>query len=523
MSYISFAFFIFLVCMLIAYAVTPNKYKWIALLVFSILFYASYGIDKLVFVLATSVVVYVAAWRMQNIWKKFDVMSSTDSVTPEEKKNLKKEYTQKSKHVLVAAMLICFGVMCWCKFGSQAIDIFNQLTGKNLAINIILPLGISYYTFSSMGYLIDIHWRVAEAEKNYPKLLLCMIYFPHVVEGPIPRFERLLPQFERLTFPDYDRFCKGTQLTLWGLFKKMVVADRLGIFINGVFGNVNGNWGLVFPIALIFAAFQLYADFSGCMDIITGISEIVGIKLDKNFDHPYLARDVGGFWRRWHMSLFNWLKDYLYMPLLTSRAMNSLRKATKKRWGKDAAKTIVSIVPTAGVFFLISFWHSISWMTVVHAIYWTILVVLSSAMENRLAKLSVRLKINTESVIWHCFQSTRTFLLYAFGFFTVSPQNFTDMVTAFFHMVSKWNPWILFDGSLYSYGLDQANFRLAIFSIIFLMIIDVFQERCNVRDAVARCNIVIRWAVYLAGIFAVLIFGIYGPGYNAAAFIYQQF
>ena len=523
MNYISFTFIVFLFGLLGAYVITPNRYKWIVLLGFSLIFYASYGIDKLIFMLGTSVIIYVAARCIQRIWQQFDEAASGETISTEEKKKLVKKYTRKSKHVLVAAMLICFGMMCWCKFGIQAIGWINHFTGKSLAMKILLPLGISYYTFSSVGYLIDIHWRTVEAEKSYPKLLLCMIYFPHVVEGPIPKYDRLLPQFDRLTFPDYDRFCKGTQLALWGLFKKMVIADRLGIFVNGVFSNVNSNWGMIYPIALTFAAFQLYADFSGCMDIITGISDIVGVKLDKNFDHPYLAKTVSEFWRRWHMSLFNWLKDYLYMPILTSRMMNSLRKAVKKRWGKDAAKMVVSILPTAGVFLLISFWHSLNMMSLVHAIYWTILIVLSSATEKGLARLSVRLKIDTKSNIWRCFQSVRTFSFYAFGFFTVSPSNFKDMVTAFIHMVSKLNPWIFWDGSLYSYGLDRANFRLAILSIIFLMIAEVFQERCNIRNEIAKCNIVVRWTVYFVGIFAVLIFGIYGPGYDAAAFLYQQF
>lgn len=523
MGYLSFLFIAFLLSLLVFYATVPNRYKWIVLLVFSLIFYISYGTDMLIFVLGTSVIVYVASRRMGNIWQQFDEVTSRDAISVEEKKKLKKIYSQKSKHVLIVAMLICFGVMCWCKFGFQAIDWINRLTGKSLAMKILLPLGISYYSFSSVGYLLDVHWRTVEVEKSYPKLLLCMIYFPHVVEGPIPRYERLLPQFDSLTFPDYDRFCKGAQLVLWGLFKKMVIADRLGIFVNGVFSNVEGNWGFIYPIALIFAAFQLYADFSGCMDIITGISDALGVKLDKNFDHPYLARKAAEFWRRWHMSLFNWLKDYLYMPILTSRMMNSLRKTVKKKWGKDAAKTVVSILPTAGVFLMISFWHSISKMSLIHAIYWTTLVVLSSATEERLARFSVRLKINTESCIWHCFQSVRTFLLYAFGFFTVSPKSFRDMVTAFVHMISKLNPWIFWDGSLYSYGLDRANFNLAFISIVFLMIIEVVQERCNIRDEIAKCNIIVRWTVYFAGIFAVLILGIYGPGYNAAAFIYQQF
>lgn len=525
MSYISFAFLAFVICLLAVYAVTPNKYKWVVLLVFSIIFYASNGLDKLAFVLGTSVVVYAASRRMQRIWQEYDAAAAEakGKATPEERKLMKKKYTAKSKHTLQLAMLVSLGILCWCKFSLKAVGLFNSLTGQSVALSIIVPLGVSYYTFSSVGYLVDIHWRSLEAEKSYPKLLLCMIYFPHVVEGPIPRYERLLPQFDTLTFPDYDRFCKGAQLALWGLFKKMVVADRLGVFVNSVFGNVNGSAGFIFPVALVFAAFQMYADFSGCMDIITGISDIVGVKLDKNFEQPFLSRTVTEFWRRWHISLFNWLKDYVYMPLLTSAPLSKFRKKIKKKLSAEVTKAIMSIVPTACVFLVIGLWHDVGMRYVVHALYWTVLFVFSTAFEDKLAAMPKRLHIHTEGIGWRCFQTVRTFSLYAISYVTFTPKTMQDVIASVKNTFSQFNPWVLWDGTLYNYGLNKANFNLGVLCILFLIVVDILQERCVIRDRIGQTNIVVRWAVYMAGIFAVIIFGMYGPGYNAAAFIYQQF
>ena len=525
MNYISLLFVAFLACLLVAYALTPNKYKWIVLLVFSLVFYASNGLDKLAFVLGTSVVVYAASRKMQSIWQEYDKAAAEvkGKATPEERKLIKKKYTAKSKRVLLLAMAVSLGILCWCKFSLKAIGLFNSLTGQSVALSIIVPLGISYYTFSSVGYLVDIHWQTVEAEKNYGKLLLCMIYFPHVVEGPIPRYERLLPQFDKLTFPDYDRFCKGAQLALWGLFKKMVVADRLGIFVNSVFGNVAGAWGFVYPVALVFAAFQMYADFSGCMDIITGISDIVGVKLDKNFEQPFLSRTVTEFWRRWHISLFNWLKDYIYMPLLTSRFLGKFRKAIKKKCSAQAAKTITSIIPTACVFLIIGLWHDVGWRYVIHGLYWTVLFVLSTAFEDKLSRIPGKLHLNTDGIGWRCFQTLRTFALYAISYITFTPKTMGDVIAAVRNTFSTFNPWVFFNGTLYNYGLNKANLFLGVLCILFLIMVDIIQERCVIRDKLSQMNIVVRWAVYFAGIFAVIIFGMYGPGYNAAAFIYQQF
>ena len=263
MNYISASFFVFFPCLLLVFVLTPNRHKWKTLLVFSVIFYATSGWEKLAFVLGTSAVVYAACRRIEMIYRTFDRVCQEQKPSPEEKKQLRQTYTKKSRRVLWLALVVCFGVLCCCKFTGRVLSIVNRTAGSSLALDVIVPLGVSYYTFSSAGYLLDVYWRKIEPEHSYPRLLLCMIYFPHIISGPISRYEKLLPQFDMLTTPSYDRLCMGLQLMLWGYFKKLVIADRLAIFVNDVFGHIGENAGMIFLVALVLGAFQAYTDFSG--------------------------------------------------------------------------------------------------------------------------------------------------------------------------------------------------------------------------------------------------------------------
>lgn len=523
MSYTSLIFAGFLVCLLLAYVLTPNRYKWITLLVFSLVFYAYSGWEKLLFLLGTSGVVYGVSRRMESLWRQFDAICKKKKLSGDRKKELREQYKRRSKHALWLALAVSLGIMCWCKFGAPALGLVNRMTGHSWTVRIIVPLGMSYYTFSAIGYLLDIHWRKIEAEHSYPKLLLCMIYFPHVVEGPISRYNKILPQFDTLTNPSYDRFCMGAQLMLWGYLKKMVIADRLAIFVNGVLGNIGGNQGLTFVVAAVFGAFWVYADFSGCMDIVMGVSDIIGIKLDRNFNHPFFSQSAAEFWRRWHITLGTWFKDYVYVPVTTSSVTRTLRRSMSKRFGPKAGKAVMTVVPLAVVWFLTGVWHGTGWNYIVWGMYWGLLIIISTLMEDVFKSWSNRLHIDTESKPWAWFRMIRTSAIYVFGCLFTLSGGLKEFGLTMKQMFSSFNPWIFWDGSLYNYGLDRRNMCVAVLSIVFLLIVDAMQEHMNVRQAIARRNIVLRWAIYFAGIFAVIILGIYGPGYNAQDFIYMNF
>lgn len=523
MNYISASFFFFFPCLLLVYALTPNRHKWKLLLAASLVFYACGGWEKLIFVLGTSVVVYAAGRKIEAIYRGFDAACREKQLAAAEKKQLRQAYTKRSKHVLWAAMAVCLGVLCYCKFGARAVQTVNWLTGSSWAVQIIVPLGVSYYTFSCVGYLLDIHWRKTQPVHSYPRLLLCMIYFPHIVAGPISRYEKLLPQFDKLDTPSYDRLCMGLQLMLWGYFKKLVIADRLVIFVNSVFANIEGNAGLIFPIALILGAFQAYTDFSGCMDIVEGASEVLGIQLEKNFNHPFFSRSAAEFWRRWHITLGNWFKDYVYVPVTTSSLTRTLRRKASKKFGSQGGKVVMTVIPLSTVWLLTGIWHGTGKNYIVWGLYWGFLIISSTLLEQPYKTLAKKLRFDPERRAYGYFQMLRTFCLYAMGCLPILAGGLRRALTAAQQMFSVFDPWIFWDQSLYNYGLDRRNFILAILSIVLLLKVESMQERMCVREAVARQHIVLRWCIYLAGIFAVIILGIYGPGYDASAFIYQGF
>ena len=388
---------------------------------------------------------------------------------------------------------------------------------------VIVPLGVSYYTFSSLGYLLDVYWRKTKYISNYFQFALCVFYFPQIVQGPIARYQKLLPQFTRENRFDYHRVCFGIQLMLYGYFKKMVIADRLAIFTGHVLGDIGAYEGLVLVITLIFCSFQIYADFSGCVDIVRGTSQIFGIELDENFNHPFFSKSTAEFWRRWHMTLGTWFKDYVYMPTATSPWLIKLISKVKEKFGRKVAKNLNTIIPLMTVWVLTGVWHGTGWNYVAWGLYYGTIITSATLFAAKYKKLAELLHINMESRGYSYFQMVRTFCVFTVGRLITVPGSLHATWQMIRQIFKSFNPWILWDGTLYTLGLNYRNLCLAVLSLLLIRQISIWQERGSVREGIARKNIVIRWAIYYAAIFAIIIFGIYGPGYNAVNFVYGQF
>lgn len=220
MNFNSIPFLFFFLALLLAYRLIPDRHKWKLILVFSLLFYACSGWEKLLFVLGTSVVVYGAAGKMGSVYQEYEKRCREEALSPGERGKLLPEYKRRCRRILTAVLFVCVGILIYCKFAGKLIYAITDAVGTPKSVSIIVPLGISYYTFSSVGYLLDIYWRKIRPEPAFSKILLCMTYFPHIVQGPISRYNRLLSQLPDLSFPDYERLCMGLQLMLWGYFKR---------------------------------------------------------------------------------------------------------------------------------------------------------------------------------------------------------------------------------------------------------------------------------------------------------------
>lgn len=525
MTFVSNTFLIFLFTVVILYYAVPLRFRWLVLLAASIVFYMLSGPAEIVFILAASFITWLAGRGMERVYEKQKALLMEQGLISVQKKQIKQGGKKKCRHILVIAVLVLLAVLIYCKIGKRVLAAVCQAFSLEQTdwMQIVIPLGISYYTFSMIGYLCDIYWKKGKAENNYFRFLMFAIYFPKILQGPISNYKNLGPRLRAEHTFDYDKICYGFQLMIWGYFKKMVVADRLAIFVSEVFNNCYQYTGLIFVIAAMLGSIQLYCDFSGCMDIAGGISQVFGIELEKNFDHPFFARDAAEFWRRWHITLGAWFKDYVYMPLLVSPKLMKLSRFIKKFFGERVAKAVRIIIPLGIVWILTGLWHGTGYNYLAWGMYWGFIIIISSVFEPEIKKLTSVLKINETAGSWKVFQMVRTFLLFTFGRLLTLPGHLRTTWDIIKRICSKFDIWILFDGSLYTHGLNQKNFTLAILSCVTVWSVSMLQVRGSVRDRIANCNLLIRWAIFYMAIFSVIIFGVYGKGFDNTVFTYMQY
>ena len=373
--------------------------------------------------------------------------------------------------------------------------------------DIILPVGISFYTFQALGYTMDVYRDDISSEKNFFHYALFVSFFPQLVAGPIERSKNLLKQLKTYHKFDFEMARDGLFLMLWGFFLKIVLADRIAIFVDTVYGDYNKYAGWYLIIATILFAFQIYCDFMGYSTIAMGAAEILGIQLMENFNAPYLATSVTDFWRRWHISLTSWFKDYLYIPLGGSR-----KGKTRKYLNKMT------------VFCVSGLWHGASLSYVawggINGLYQVVGEILQPIRNKAVSVF----QLNRKSLGHRLIHIVGTFILVDFSWIFFR----ADRLLVAFKVIQKIaevkNPWVLFDGSLYNCGLDSKNFWLMIICLFILL----FADYCKTKGIVIRKVIILQdyWFRCLFIVFAVcsiMLFGKWGPSFDKANFIYFQF
>ena len=369
----------------------------------------------------------------------------------------------------------------------------------------LLPLGISFYTLQALSYTIDVYRKDVCAQKNLGKYALFVSFFPQVVAGPIEKSKNMLHQFDEKHIFNYDRVKNGLLLMLWGVFIKLVVADRLALLVNTVYSNPNKFKGISIFIATIFFTFQIYLDFMSYSNIALGAAQVLGFKITNNFKQPYLSKSIKEFWSRWHISLTSWFKDYLYFPLGGNR--------------RGKLRTYYNVM----IIFLVSgLWHGATLNFIVwgglHGLY-QIFAYLLKPFKVRVIKT---FKIKTEVFSFKLLQVLITFMLVNFAWIFFKATSFLSAITIIKNSF-YFNPWILLNGSIFKLGLNTKDFLIAILGIILVIIIDIMQRKMNLRIQLAKQNIMFRWAIYLVAVLVILVFGMYGPGYSMQQFIYSQF
>ena len=491
MSFTDERFLLFFPCSILLYFVSPFEYRPFSLLIMSVVFYLSWGWHGFAFVILLSLITFFLA--------RFIACSSN-----------KKE----KRFWLIISIVLLLTALIYTKAGKYLLLLIRSTDNR-----MIVPLGISYITLSSLGYLIDVYRGQQQPENNFLRFLLFLLYFPKVIQGPISRYQELSHELFSGHEFDFKRVCFGLQLMLYGLFKKLVIADRMAVVISTIFGNYKQYKGSILIFGLILRSIQLYCDFSGYMDIAEGISEVFGISLPRNFSHPFFSQSAGEFWRRWHMSMGQWFKDYVYMPLVTSPTVSKMAYRIRQRFGKRTGKAFMSLLPLIVVWILTGLWHGTGLNYLLWGIYWGLIISFSTVFTKELKSLASMLHIDTEKKSWMLFRQIRTFLLFTFARFIV----LEDAIPIWRKIKEGLYIGQLFDGTIYTLGISRPEFLITFLAIGIVWEISILQENGSVRNLIADSNVVFRWLIYYIVIFVIIIFGYYGLGYNSADFIYMQF
>lgn len=528
MQYNTLHFLIFIGIFFLVYFAMPKNFMKVAVIILSNIFfyYSLAGVQPLLIVLITFLIVYLFSMIITEIYANAEIDKPKDLSLKGELEYWK-PIKNKTKRILVLGVILILSILIYIKIGKllqweNVNSVFELSFGK-----IIVPLGLSYYTFSSIGYLIDIYKRKIEATRNAFYLFACITFFPIIVEGPISRYDKLLVQFKAIPKFDYDRLCMGMQLFLWGLLKKIVIADRVSAYSNTIFGELDYHAGVEIVLALFFNMISMYTDFSGCMDMVTGISEAMGIKLEQNFKQPFLAQSVPDFWRRWHMTLCAWFRDYVYMPMAKSSWAKKLNTKVRNRFNKHISESLTMSIPMFTVWLLTGLWHGTGKAYIVWGIYWGLLMFASMLLNPYIENMNIKLNFKTDTFGWKFFRAVRTDILYciASAIATVgSVHGLKQVVNLFYRVVVEHRLWRLFNGDIFMQGMTSGDFSVVVFGLGVLTFVDVCNDKgISIREKMSHQPLVFRWLVWIGLIVFIMVWGKYGNGYDASAFIYKDF
>ena len=392
------------------------------------------------------------------------------------------------------------------------------------ALGLLLPLGISFYTFQSMGYLIDVYNGKYAPEKNPAKFALFVSFFPQLIQGPIGRYDAMAKQLAEPHDFDYDRAQRGFLLMLWGMFKKMVLADRAAAAVNAVFAAQQGEMGGALAVAgVLLYSLQQYCDFSGGIDLVSGIALQLGISLAPNFKRPYFAVSLGDFWRRWHISLGSWMRDYVFYPFALTRPVAKLSKAAKARFGAEFARALPAALGNILVFLLVGVWHGATSNYVFWGLYNGVILAISALAEPAYKRFGAKHEKLVASRGFHVFRVLRTFLIVNIGWFFDRSASGAQAMAMLCSVLADFRAEQLL-GALALLGLTPLDMYILIAGAALLFAVSLLEERgAQVGQWICARALPVRWSILIAGVLCVLLMGVWGSGFDEATFIYFQF
>ena len=522
MAYNSFPYLcIFLPLCWVAWAVLPQRYRPAALLGGSLVFYWLTAGTYTVWLLLAAALTWalgLGLGRLQQLQE-----AALPGLDKPARKEAKHQFAALQRGMVTAGVIGLLGLLIWLKYLPFLVRTLNSALSllpfawQVAAPSFVQPLGLSFFTLMALSYLFDVRRGITQPAEHYWQVLLYLSFWPHVVEGPFDRWAQISPALLNPPKPNYRAFTFGVQRILWGMMKKLIIADRANMYVKAVFDNWPSYSGSAVVVATLLYTLQLYAEFSGCMDMVLGAAECFGVPLAENFRQPFFARSVSEFWRRWHITLGAWLREYLFQPAIVSKPMMRFGKWCRTRFGAALGRSLPVWAGLLLTWLAIGLWHGAGWLYVVYGLYYFLLQWLGEVAEPTLLRLCPSLPQWRTRRWYKLWQTLRTFVLVNFGMLLFRSNGTRAALEM---LASLRRP---HEGSLLI-KLDAQDLWVLVIGALVLLAVDLLHERgIAIRESIARRPLPLRWAIYCGGMLAVMIFGAYGDNYDPAAFIYAQF
>ena len=487
---------LFLPIALVLYQATPQSFRWMVILGLDYIFFYMLSGKLLIYLLGATLITYLFGMWISHADTHF--------------KGSNKEKTKRKKWILALGVVLNLSMLVLLKY-------VNVYGGFDWAA----PIGISYYTLQSISYMTDIHRGNIKPNKNLAKVALYMSFFPQIMEGPIAKFSETaddLYEGESLSFYNVK---SGYQRILYGLVKKMLIADRLAPLVSKIFGNYENYAGSVILIAAICFTIQLYMEFSGCMDIVCGSSEMFGVILPDNFRQPFFAKNASEFWRRWHITLGRWLKDYIFYSVSLAKPVKSISKWSKKHLGKNVSKFVGPTIALFCVWLSNGIWHGPHQTYIFYGMFYFVIIFIENIMEAPMNKIISKTGYSKDKGIFGVISSVRILFIIVIGEMFFRAATISSGLSMFTKIFTNFNLRAVIESN---YGIDILDAVIAFVFALGVLVVDILHEKkICVRHSIDTMKLPIRWGIWYAVILCLVIFGAYGIGYTVIDMIYAAY
>ncbi|MCQ2521126.1 MAG: MBOAT family protein [Lachnospiraceae bacterium] len=528
-SFFSVMYFtMFLPACIVLFALTPKKAKKYFVIFVSYMFFWFISGLLLAYLILSTVSMYFFGLWLSKVKDKLKQESA--GLEKEERKALKEKYNNKERGIVILSVVLHIGGLLVLKYAGFFSDNVNLLlnkfgiAGSIKAPQFMLPIGISFFSLQALSYILDVHYGKIKADRNIGRLALFICFFPQIVEGPICRYDQTANQLWEIKQITYENLTFGIQRLLYGMLKKIVVADRLNTFVDHIFSNYSSFHGGVIAFAAVAYTIQLYMDFSGSMDAVIGTAQIFGIQMPENFKHPFFSRTISEFWTRWHISLGTWFKDYIFYPITSAKKIKKLTSSARKKIGNHYGPLLAGSIALFAVWACNGLWHGAAWNFIFFGMYHFVLILIGSLINPLVRKTNSKLKINPDAKWYRAVQIFRTCVLVVIGELFFRAYGLKNGLHMFKRMVTNFSFLLIDETTMKTIGVDAKDFIIVGMVVIIVLCVSILSEKgVSVRRKLADTNIVVRWIVLYALILCIVVFGAYGYGYVVVDPLYAQY